>query len=347
MNPLHHTVSMHCIRVLVDRSVELGMAREAVLDAAGIPASVFDNGQARALPAQFADLMTAIQNFTGDEFLGLTDKPGRVGMFPMMMRLMMGASSLGQALQQGCHFYRIMNDELCFTLRVENGLAYNSVQLRCPELDREHVLTETMLLCWYRTACWLINRRILLHEARFAYAMPAHVAEYHHMLPCQHLFNEQETMLVFDASYLELPLAQDYDALKELIRELPLRFFVKPAFQGSFSQQVRIRLSSELAQGFSSLEDTAQTFFMTGRTLRRKLLDEGTSYQEIKDGIRREQAMQLLRETTLAINDVALAVGFREASIFIKAFRQWAGMTPKAYRLRAALGPKALSHEAG
>ena len=30
-----------------------------------------------------------------------------------------------------------------------------------------------------------------------------------------------------------------------------------------------------------------------------------------------------------------------------EAFRQWAGMTPKAYRLRAALGPKALSHEAG
>lgn len=339
MDPLHHTVSMHCIRALVTRNVELGVDRLALLNAAGIPESALEGAQARVLPAQFADLMTAIQGFTGDEFMGLAERPGRVGMFPMMMRLMLGANTLGQALQQGCHFYRVMTDELHFTLRVDQGLAYSCVVLRRPELDREHVLSETMLLCWYRTACWLINRRIHLQEAHFAYPMPTHVAEYHHMLPCQHIFDAAETMLVFDASTLDLPLAQDYDALKALIRELPLRFFVKPAFAGSFSQQVRSCLSAHMSQGFPSVEETAATFYTTSRTLRRKLLDEGTSFQEIKEGIRREQAMQLLHETTLSIQEIALAVGFREASVFIKAFRHWAGMTPRAYRLRAKLAP--------
>jgi AraC-like DNA-binding protein len=194
------------------------------------------------------------------------------------------------------------------------------------------VLTETILLCWYRLACWLINRRILLTDTHFNYPPPAHEAEYRQLYPCPHHFNQERIALHFDARMLALPITRSRDELKLLIRELPLGFFIKPVFQGSLSHRVRSRLLQSGMADLPSLDIVANELFMTGRTLRRQLLVEGTRYQEIKDELRREHAMALLREPHSSVNVVARNIGFREAAVFIKAFKHWTGMTPGEYR---------------
>lgn len=340
MNPLHHTVSLHVAQAMLQRASLAGLDRHALLHDAGISPALLDDPASRLLPVQFANLMRALWRLSGDEFMSFTERPSRVGTFPLMMHAALNADTLGEALRHGCHFYRVLTDEISLSLREEGpatdhpGTARFVLRLRQPALDTGHVLSETILLCWYRFACWLINRRILLSETTFDYPAPAHVAEYHQLYPCPHHFGHTETTLAFDARLLSLPVTRSRDELKALIRELPLGFFIKPVFQGSFGHRVRSRLLQGDGGELPGLETVAGEFFMTGRTLRRKLLDEGTSFQEIKDGLRRDQAMTLLRQTTAPIQTVAQQVGFRDATVFIKAFRQWTGMTPGEYRAR-------------
>ena len=334
MNPLHHTVSLHVAQAMLERAHIAGHDRGTLLHEAGIPPALLDDPSSRLLPVQFANLMRALWRLSGDEFMGFTEQRSRVGTFPLMMHAALNAETLGEALRHGCHFYRVLTDEITLSLREQGDSARFVLRLRRPDLDTGHVLSETILLCWYRFACWLINRRILLSETTFDYATPAHVAEYHQLYPCPHHFGHTETSLVFDARLLSLPITRSRDELKALIRELPLGFFIKPVFQGSFGHRVRSRLLQGEGGELPALDAVAADFFMTGRTLRRKLLDEGTSFQEIKDGLRRDQAMTLLRQTALSIQIVAQQVGFREATVFIKAFRQWTGMTPGDYRAR-------------
>lgn len=334
MNPLHHTVSLHVAQAMLERAHIAGHDRGTLLHEAGIPPALLDDPSSRLLPVQFANLMRALWRLSGDEFMGFTEQRSRVGTFPLMMHAALNAETLGEALRHGCHFYRVLTDEITLSLREQGDSARFVLRLRRPDLDTGHVLSETILLCWYRFACWLINRRILLSETTFDYATPAHVAEYHQLYPCPHHFGHTETSLVFDARLLSLPITRSRDELKALIRELPLGFFIKPVFQGSFGHRVRSRLLQGEGGELPALDAVAADFFMTGRTLRRKLLDEGTSFQEIKDGLRRDQAMTLLRQTVLPIQTVAQQVGFREATVFIKAFRLWTGMTPGDYRAR-------------
>ena len=334
MNPLHHTVSLHVAQAMLERAHIAGHDRGTLLHEAGIPPALLDDPSSRLLPVQFANLMRALWRLSGDEFMGFTEQRSRVGTFPLMMHAALNAETLGEALRHGCHFYRVLTDEITLSLREQGDSARFVLRLRRPDLDTGHVLSETILLCWYRFACWLINRRILLSETTFDYATPAHVAEYHQLYPCPHHFGHRETSLVFDARLLSLPITRSRDELKALIRELPLGFFIKPVFQGSFGHRVRSRLLQGEGGELPALDAVAADFFMTGRTLRRKLLDEGTSFQEIKDGLRRDQAMTLLRQTALSIQIVAQQVGFREATVFIKAFRLWTGMTPGDYRAR-------------
>ena len=183
MNPLHHTVSLHVAQAMLERAHIAGHDRGTLLHEAGIPPALLDDPSSRLLPVQFANLMRALWRLSGDEFMGFTEQRSRVGTFPLMMHAALNAETLGEALRHGCHFYRVLTDEITLSLREQGDSARYVLRLRRPDLDTGHVLSETILLCWYRFACWLINRRILLSETTFDYATPAHVAEYHQLYP--------------------------------------------------------------------------------------------------------------------------------------------------------------------
>ena len=70
---------------------------------------------------------------------------------------------------------------------------------------------------------------------------------------------------------------------------------------------------------------------MSPQTLRRHLREEGTSFQELKDHLRRDLAIYQLG-SDLPIQRIAERLGFSEPSAFHRAFKKWTGLTPGAYR---------------
>ena len=68
------------------------------------------------------------------------------------------------------------------------------------------------------------------------------------------------------------------------------------------------------------------------QTLRRRLHEQGTSFQELKDQLRRDLAIYHLGRRELPIQEIAEQLGFSEPSAFHRAFKKWTGLTPGAYR---------------
>ena len=66
-------------------------------------------------------------------------------------------------------------------------------------------------------------------------------------------------------------------------------------------------------------------------TMYRRLQQEGTSYQKIKDNIRREVAINKLAKEKLSVDQVSEIVGFVEPRSFTRAFKHWTGLTPRSY----------------
>jgi AraC-like DNA-binding protein len=68
------------------------------------------------------------------------------------------------------------------------------------------------------------------------------------------------------------------------------------------------------------------------RTLQRRLATEGTSlHQEIEE-IRKTMAVAVLRDRSLAVEDVAYLLGYSEPSTFFRSFKRWTGTTPRQFR---------------
>jgi AraC-like DNA-binding protein len=94
------------------------------------------------------------------------------------------------------------------------------------------------------------------------------------------------------------------------------------------SQRVRAYILSMLSMEDLTAETVAAQFFMSGRTLRRRLREEGTSFQEILDDVRVELARHYLCEEKRGIDKVAQVLRFSDSSAFTRAFRRWTGETP-------------------
>ena len=86
------------------------------------------------------------------------------------------------------------------------------------------------------------------------------------------------------------------------------------------------------AKNAASVAFIAAVHLLTTATLRRRLAEEGASYQGIKDQLRRDLAISYLSHSDRSVMDIALELGFSERSAFHRAFRKWTGASPGEFR---------------
>lgn len=60
--------------------------------------------------------------------------------------------------------------------------------------------------------------------------------------------------------------------------------------------------------------------------------DEGESYRNILDELRRDLAIGMLSDSTKTLAEIADTLGFSETSAFHRAFKKWTGTRPGEYR---------------
>lgn len=97
------------------------------------------------------------------------------------------------------------------------------------------------------------------------------------------------TAIRFDAKLVSAPLTQTAATLKQFLRTAPQSVFLKYMNEDSWAARLRRRLRDNIgAPDWPGLEDIAQELHVASTTLRRRLIAEGTSFQEIKDELRRD-----------------------------------------------------------
>ena len=106
--------------------------------------------------------------------------------------------------------------------------------------------------------------------------------------------------------------------------------------QSNELEQLRFGIARQLVKGESGIEHLAREMATSVRTLQRRLKEEGLSYSELQNDVRRTLALNLLENQTLALGQIAFSLGYSEVSAFNHAFRRWFGQSPGDYRRLSA-----------
>jgi AraC-like DNA-binding protein len=338
------TVSMHFVEAAVARlSPE---ARARVLAASHVPAELLGAPHARVPAEAFSAVWLAVARELDDEFFGLDRRRMKVGTFAFLCHAVLHSPDLGLALRRLLRGFAIVLDDLHGELRVEGGRAVVRLSNRIADPESRRFADETFLIMVHGIACWLVGRRIPIIVAEFAHPRPAHAQEYGVMYSQALSFEAPHTTIQFAAAHLDAPVIQDEVTLRKFLRTAPRSVFLKYKNEDSWTSRLRRRLRGFIGTGeWPRLEDVAREFRVAPTTLRRRLEAEGTSYQGVKDELRRDAAVHQLCGTRLSIADIASALGFQETSAFHRAFKRWSGVQPGEYRRQRGLQPA--QHAAG
>jgi AraC-like DNA-binding protein len=327
------TIASHFVRAALRGAERHGHDCLPLLRQLNIQPALLDEPRARVAPEQFARLLQLLWESLDDEYLGFGRSASKRGTFAMMCHAIIHCRSLEKALGRGALFYSLFPEAPTISLSREGDWARLSVD-DSSLLDPEHFLLESLLVIWHRLGSWLIGQRIRLEEATFSYAEPVHSAEYGLLFPCPRRFSAGSSSLLFHARYLSMPLLQDERTLKQFLQHSPADLLARPDGGDSLTSQIR-RLLGRDCGSWPDLEAVAQHLHMSPQTLRRHLREEGSSFQELKDQLRRDLAIYLLGRDELPTQDIAEQLGFSEPSAFHRAFKKWTGLTPGAYRVQA------------
>lgn len=304
----------------------------ALLQAKNIDQNLIREPLARIPTDQFVRLFRLTWKALDDEFMGRTATPCRVGHFHLMGSLAVHANNLEEVLRESIRCYRLFTDEIDISLNLSGEYAELSLTHHHPQLDPDAFLIEWLLLVWHRLTGWLIDRKIVLTQATFRHALPAHFDEYRFVFPTRCSFGRESNSLFFSKNLLAMPVVRTPAELDEFIINSPRNLIIWTDEDDSITTQVRRLLEACDSSKLPNLDWIAQQLHMTSYTLCRKLKAEGSAYQKIKDNLRRDQAVVMLTRQNLNIADISSHLGFAEPGAFSRAFKSWTGVSPLAYR---------------
>lgn len=308
-----------------------GLDTAAILQAAGITPQWLASERARVPARAYAALWAALADAMDDEFFGMDRHPMRRGSYRLMCHAVLSCQTLGHALQRLLTFLRAVMDDLRGELQVD-GTQVRLVLHDVHGTPNRMFAYATWLMLVHGLACWLVGRRLPLLSARFRCAEPDDVDDYRTRFCEAASFNAERTEVVFEARFLDLKVIQSEATVGAFLREAPANLLVKYRNDASLSAQVRRRLRRLPPADWPDLAQLATALRCSSTTLQRKLKDEDLSYQQLKDELRRDLAVDLLTYTAQPSAEVAVRLGFSEPSTFHRAFKKWTGLSPGAFR---------------
>lgn len=160
---------------------------------------------------------------------------------------------------------------------------------------------------------------------------PGDASLYTELLGIRPHFNATENRLVFDRRLLDRALPGANPQVMQRCEQQCQALLDKRRVRAGLSGRLRDRLLAHPGR-LPDMEQLASELHMTTRTLRRRLLEENSSFRQLLEEVRQALAEELLATGGLTLEEIAERLGYGEVSNFIHAFKRWKGVTPRQYR---------------
>lgn len=325
------TVPLHFVHNLFHGLTISVAQKKKSLREVGIPCFLLEASNGRVTIEQFANLFRYLAKQYDDETPGFFSRPLRGGTLKYLCLSLLDAPSLQVALHRYSQFFRVLLDDIAYVLEVNETTASLIFIERRPLKGDRVLVHELMLKLVHGIASWLIAEKIPPLKISCAYAQPQHSPDYLYFYPGTVVFEQTYTALYFDKKYLRMPIQQTKKQLNSFLQQAPKDWIYVSFSESLLAHKIKDFLSKD-AQTGAKIDQVAAALHLSVRTLSRRLTAEGTSFQSIKDEVRRDLAIQYLTSGKQSLDILANQLGFEDSSSFSRAFRSWTGSPPSNYR---------------
>ena len=316
---------------IIDESPSAGTT--SFLQQAGITAVELARPETRIPHRLMMTVLEAMVARTGDEAIGLRAganvEPGDLDAIEYAAR---SCSTLREAIECAARYTHLVHEAAEASL-IDHGP--NEVLWRTRITDgvpQPRAANDFVIVTAARFSMRCVEEMRPAREVHFMHAAPCDLSTYAAFGESVLKFGMPHNGFVLDREQVDRPTrganARMHAAFETYARELSQRAAL------GVRSRAREAITARLGTGEMCMETVAAALAMSVPTLRRRLEDEGTTFTDLVDDVRRDLAERYLREPHRSISEIAILLGFAHAPAFHKAFRRWKGVTPSEHRAR-------------
>jgi len=220
-------------------------------------------------------------------------------------------------------------------IEIKGFIEHHTYQLTISETCDWHpiriLLYEVLISSLLNVIEYVIGHEVHQCTVSFPYPEPEWADKYHELLPCPVTFNKKSATISIPQALLSIPSisanSRSVDLAKSQCDIELTRLSQYDTLTDKIASLIEHRNNFHL-----SLEDVAKHLNVSKSTLSRKLKQEGTSYKVILEDLKKQEAQNLLLNSEVSVEAIALKLGYEDHSNFGRSFKRWFGCSPSAYR---------------
>lgn len=333
-------VHARLLRFLPDLVTELGGDLRGLLARGQIPADEFNENEPRVTYRQTIQLMerAAGELDCPDFGMRLAVRQSGGGMFGPLGQVMRNSETFGDALRYVSRhsFAHSLAARVWLRPIPSENLIFSGHDILLDNIANRAQAMEQILLIGHLEAMNMTGGYARARRIHFCHQPVSPLRVYRRYFGCEVRFGEPADGVVFSKEDLGCPIiAPDRHAFDEVTAYIDRHFTRhRPPLHAETRGVIMRRLSS----GNCSNDQVARELNLQLRTLHRRLQAEGTTFQQIKDEVRRDIMLYYLQQTDLSLAGISEKLGFAEQSILARSCNRWFGMPPSEFRRRAREG---------
>lgn len=323
---------MSWVNTVLVAAERLGVAREAVLTAAGISAAELQDE--RWPIDHITRLWRAAAQLTGDPGFGL--KAGALvgpASFNVVSYLLQSAPTLRESIVVVQKYQRLISDGgrlQMITGAQSSWLVYHPRQGQLPFSPHQ---IEAVLAAMVAFARWVSGSTVRPLKVQFSQAPIGTPGGYHEVFHCPIEFDQAFSGILLDNSLLDAPLPQADAQLARVHQQFVATRLAALSPPGTLVQDLRRWIDTQLHSQVPSRASAAQALGLSQRTLARRMQHQQLDFSSLLDQARRDAALHAVANTRQTLTEIGQSLGFAEPSTFWRAFKRWTGQTPAQWRL--------------
>ncbi|WP_017389588.1 AraC family transcriptional regulator [Acinetobacter calcoaceticus] len=248
--------------------------------------------------------------------------------------MLQNASSMRKAIDYAAHFLYLYGQGFSLSYNGQSPLIHNAFEVVFEASYNGPPPRQSMDLCIgtiHQHAKCLFGKDYGLKAVSFPYDKSASLSMYQKVFNVPIYFNQERASLHISKDFLLLEPNGSNPLLRQIVEDYILRNFSMR--NDSFSDRVKKTLRLNLGTSQTSKINISNLLAIHPRTLQRRLKDENTTFEEIKDNLRKDLAIYYITQTTIPFYQLTSLLGFPEQSALSRAIKRWYNLTPTELRV--------------
>jgi AraC-like DNA-binding protein len=193
-------------------------------------------------------------------------------------------------------------------------------------------LTESAFARMICTGRRFLGDKAVLKAVHVTHTEPSYRAEYDRIFRAPVIFRSHRNALLADDSWMTQKPPSTSRPILDVLSAHSEALLEKLQSSKSTRGRVESLLTASLGNGGATMTAIASQLGLSRQSLFRRLRAEGTTFEEVLDGLRHKLALRCLNGEDLSVKETAFRLGFSEPASFSRAFKRWTGTSPVAVR---------------